>query len=100
MSWGPSLVSLISICALHKDSHSFETLTFQKFHLCVLFDQQSIKKSTMNILSCIQKGSTKHHKPLFYSLAMKQYVVCVAGVSLRERKKLVDAHAFILFSRK
>ncbi len=53
----------------------------------------------MNIL-CIQKGSTKHQKPLFYSLAMIQYVFCVAGVSHSERKKLIDAHAFVLFSRK
>jgi hypothetical protein len=53
----------------------------------------------MNIL-CIQKDSTKHHKPWLYSLAMVQYVVCVAGVSHGERKKLIDAHAFAPFSRK
>jgi hypothetical protein len=53
----------------------------------------------MNIL-CIEKGTAKHYKPLFYSLAMIQYVVCVVRVSHRERKKLIDAHAFVLFSRK
>jgi hypothetical protein len=50
----------------------------------------------MNILG-VQKSSTKHHKTLFYSLAIIQYVVCLAGVNLRERSLLT--HMLLFFFR-